>query len=197
MNMGVSDMDLFLGVETRHNDYRIQGRALEFAELGMAVEMEYALTEKDRSEDYGTYLEAALHHDLGQSQSKVAYTTEQAVRLMGLFCPLYLVDRCVEEGQEDVESRDEIHAEDLNLVCIDQDRIAPALKGVDDYLITDTTEAQVFEMETHVGIKQQEEEVEEVPEVAEYSTIRAGEAFLVAHCQSLPSADQCKTAVSN
>jgi hypothetical protein len=182
MNMGVSDMDLLVGVETCYNNYRIQGRALDIAELGMAVEMEYALTEKDRSEDYGTYLEAAPHHDLGQSQSKVAYTAEQAVRLMDLFCPLYLVDRCVEEWQEGVESRDDIHVKDPNSVCVDQDRIARALKGVDDYLIRDATEAQVFEMETHVGIKLQEEEVEEVPEIAEYPTIRAWEAFLVAHC---------------
>jgi hypothetical protein len=142
------------------------------------------MMEKDRSEDDETYLKGAQsHHDLGQSQSKVACTAERVVRQMGLSSPLYLVDRRMEDEQDDVESRENTHSKDLSLFCVDQDRIAPALNGVDGYL-TDAVEAQVLEMKTHIGMKLQEEAVEEVLEIADYSTILcAGVSGRVAHCQ--------------
>jgi hypothetical protein len=83
--MGLSDMNLLPGAETRCMEHKIQGQTLDFEAVDMVVEMRLAQTEKDQSEDGGIYLEEVQsNHDLGRSLSTVACTAELEVRPMDL-----------------------------------------------------------------------------------------------------------------
>jgi hypothetical protein len=93
----------------------------------------------------------------------------------------------MEEEQKDVEGWVGIHATDLSLVRVDQDRIARVLNGVDGYL-TGAVADQALKMETHVGMEPQEEGAVAVLETVGHSTILCGGVSgRVAHCPSYRS----------